>query len=154
MVDPRMRRDEDVEATAGPREVYVEGEAAAVWLTAESLGSEDPALVANPDLPVVFVFDEPLLRRLRLAYPRLVFLVETLAEIASERELRMYRGSVADALGEIGPLAVTFTPVPGWRRLSQEVDCARIYPWPWLRWPHGGSITSFTAWSRSRGSRR
>jgi len=154
MVDPRMRRDEDVEATAGPREPHIEGEAAAVWLTAESLGSEDPALVANPDLPAVFVFDEPLLRRLRLTYPRLVFLVETLAEIASARELRTYRGGVAHALGEAGPLAVTFTPVPGWRRLSQDVECARIYPWPWLRRPHGGSITSFTAWSRSRGSRR
>lgn len=154
MVDPRMRRDEDVEATAGPTQARIDGEAAAVWLTAESLGADDPALAANPELPVVFVFDEPLLRRLRLAYPRLIFLTETLAEIAGSREVRLLRGNVTEALSHFGPLAVTFTPTPGWRRVSNDVDCSRLYPWPWLRRPHAGPVTSFTAWSRSRRGRR
>ena len=39
---------------------------------------------AHPELPAVFVFDEPLLRRLRLSYQRLVFLTEALAEIAEQ----------------------------------------------------------------------
>jgi deoxyribodipyrimidine photo-lyase len=34
---------------------------------------------------VVFVFDEPLLDRLRLSSKRLVFLVETLADLAGRR---------------------------------------------------------------------
>jgi len=40
-----------------------------VWLTAESLGDADPALAAHADLPAVFVFDEPLLARLREHVP-------------------------------------------------------------------------------------
>ena len=154
MVDPRMRRDEDVEATAGPQEPIIEGPADAVWLTAESLGRDDPALFAHPELPVVFVFDDALLRRLRLAYPRLVFLAEALADLSIERDVQIYRGSVGDVLGDVGPVAATFTPVPGWRRISRDVRITGMYPWPWLRRPHGGPITSFTAWSRSRKPRR
>ena len=153
-VDPRMRRDEDVEASAGPQKPITLAEPEFVWITAESLGDDDPALRANPDLPVVFVFDEPLLRRLRLSYLRLVFLAEALADLAERRMLRIYRGDVSEVLASIGPFAVTFTPVPGWRRLTATAQPSQVHPWPWLRRPHAGSITSFTAWSRSRGDRR
>ena len=154
MVDPRMRRDDDVEATAGPVAPQVEGQPEAVWITAESLGRDDPALTAHADLPVVFVFDEALLRRLRLSFARLTFLTEALADLSRERQVQTYRGDVADILADVGPVAATFTPVPGWRRISTRVTIAATYPWPWLRRPHGGSITSFTAWSKSRASRR
>ena len=75
----------------GPLEAVVDGEADVVWLTAESLGDDDPALAAHPDLPVVFVFDEPLLARLRLDAKRLVFLTETLAELGTTRHRRAPR---------------------------------------------------------------
>ena len=52
---------------AGPAEVETTGRPQAVWLSAESLGDDDPALAAGPDLPAVFMFDEPLLARLRLS---------------------------------------------------------------------------------------
>ena len=55
-----------------------------MWLTAESLGADDPASLAHPDLPRVFVFDAPLLRRLRLSGKRLVFLAESVAETGAE----------------------------------------------------------------------
>jgi deoxyribodipyrimidine photo-lyase len=154
LVDPRMRRDEDVEGTAGPRETITVTAPEFVWLTAESLGDDDPALHANPDRPVVFVFDEPLLRRLRLSYPRFVFLAETLADLAQRRSLHLYRGDVSEVLASIGTFAVTFTPVPGWKRITATAQPSQIHPWPWLRRPHAGSVTSFTAWSRSRGNRR
>ena len=48
----------------GPGEVEGGG-ADRVWLTAESLGTGDPALASNEDRPAVFCFDEPLLRRLQ-----------------------------------------------------------------------------------------
>lgn len=151
-VDPRMRRDDDWESTGGPVLVQRTSSPTEVWITAESLGEDDPALRAHPDLPVVFVFDEPLLRRLRLAFPRLVFLAETLAEIAERRELIVYRGEPAEVLAERS-VAATFAPVPGWHRIARAAPPVQIHPWPWLRRPHGGSITSFTAWSRSRGNR-
>lgn len=154
LVDPRMKRDPDVELTAGPRDTVIRGDAEFVWLTAESLGDDDPALRANPELPVTFVFDEPLLRRLRVSYPRLVFLTESLADLAQRRSLRVYRGDVAEILRSEGAFAATFTPVPGWHRIAATAQPSQVHPWPWLRRPHSGSVTSFTAWSRSRGDRR
>ena len=152
-IDPRMRRDDHLESTAGPASVVTRDDPEVVWLTAESLGDDDPALAANHDLPVLFVFDEPLLRRLRLSYPRLVFFAETLADLAQRRTLIIHRGDVLTSLQSVGRFAVTFTPVPGWRRITAIAQPSQIHPWPWLRPPHSGSVTSFTAWSRSRGRR-
>ncbi len=125
----------------GPAAPEVTGEPEAVWLTAESLGSEDPALAAHPGLPAVFVFDEPLLRRLRLSSVRLVFLAEALAELDAEVHL-------GDPVQELAGrrLAVTHAPVPGFRRRSAQLDVVARHPWPWLRRPGAGSLRSFSAW--------
>ncbi|MBY5163868.1 deoxyribodipyrimidine photolyase [Nitriliruptoria bacterium AS10] len=133
--------------TAGPDQVLRRRPPDVVWLTAESLGDDDPALAAHPDLPVVFVFDAPLLARLRLSGKRLVFLAECLADLASRRDLVVHVGAPAEVLAEHDP-AVTFTPVPGWRALSRRLQPAVIHPWPWLRRPDGGSVQSFSAWDR------
>lgn len=142
-----LRADPDVGVTAGPPGVLRTAEPEAVWLTAESLGHDDPALAAHPDLPVVFVLDEPLLDRLRLAGPRLVFLVETLAELGTTRAVQLHRGRPADALAGRA-LTVTYAPVPGFRRLARALDPAELHPWPWLRRPAGGPVQSFSAWRR------
>jgi deoxyribodipyrimidine photo-lyase len=119
----------------------------AVWLTAESLGSADPALDAHPDLPVVFVFDEPLLARLRLSAKRLVFLVETLAELGSDRAVEVYRGSPVEVLSG-RRVAVTEAPVPGFRRISERVRPVETHPFPWLVAPADRPVRSFSAWRR------
>lgn len=121
--------------------------AEAVWLTAESLGLDDPALAAHPDLPAVFVFDRPLLARLRLSAKRLVFLTETLAELATVRPLRLHLGDPVDCLAG-RPLAGTVAPVPGWRRRAAALDLVDPHPWPWLREPGAGPVSSFSAWRR------
>lgn len=147
--DPRLRRDDDLDATAGPATTRQSGEPEAVWLTAESLGDRDPATAAHPDLPVVFVFDEPLLRRLRLSVNRLVFLAQSLAELSTRREVHLWRGDPVEVLtGK--RLAATFAPVPGWRSRAARLDVVSLHPWPWLERPREGSITSYTAWARSR----
>ena len=155
--DPRLRGDPDPEGTAGPETVRHEDGASpadAVWLTAESLGDDDPALAAHPDLPAVFVFDVPLLQRLRLHPRRLVFLAETLGDLGERRTLEVWRGDPVRVLGADGPvprsLAATFTPVPGWRLRAQRLPVVEQHPWPWLRRPGGGRLTSFSAW-RGRG---
>ena len=126
---------------AGPEQPMISGNPEVVWLTAESLGSTDPALLAHPDLPRVFVFDEPLLARLRLSGKRLVFLAEALAELDCEVLL-------GDPTVELAgrALAVTYAPVPGFRRHSAKLDIAALHPWPWLRRPTSGSLRSFSAW--------
>lgn len=143
------------EIPAGPAEVEDTGGADTVWLTAESLSERDPALAADPDRPAVFVFDAPLLRRLRLSGKRLVFLAETLAELAATRPLELRRGAVVDELAG-RPLATTYAPVPGWARRSALLDVREVHPWPWLVRPRPAPVRSFTGWRKALdgGSRR
>jgi len=131
---------------AGPETVQG-ADADQVWLTAESLGTEDPALAADPDRPAVFVFDEPLLRRLRLSAKRLVFLAETLGDLAERRPLEVRLGRVADELAGRS-LAATWTPVPGWSRIAAVLRPVEVHPWPWLMRPRTSSLRSFSAWRR------
>lgn len=145
--DPRLRRDDDIEATAGPLTVHAVGAPDTVWLTAESLGDADPALAANPELPVVFVFDEPLLGRLRLSGKRLVFLAECLADLTMRRDVELHLGDPTAVLAD-RQLSTTFAPVPGWRRRAEQVSVVETHPWPWLCRPHDKSIQSFSAWRK------
>jgi deoxyribodipyrimidine photo-lyase len=151
--DPRVRRDPDLATTSGAAAMSAASGSAPqmVWLTAESLGDDDPALRSHPDLPVTFVWDVPLLQRLRLSSKRLVFLAQCLADLAERRELIVRIGAPVDELAGI-PLAATFAPVPGWHRISAALDLARVDPWPWLVPPHDGPVTSFTAWRRRAGA--
>ena len=87
-------RDPQPDRTAGPAEpvsTASSGTPDVVWITAESMGLDDPALAAHPDLPVVFVFDRPLLAKLKLSAKRLTFMVETLAELATIRDVEVRR---------------------------------------------------------------
>jgi len=143
-----VRRDLDPAATAGPRTAIGDGPADAVWLTAESLGDDDPALAAHPDVPAVFVLDEPLLAHLRLSGKRLVFLAECLADLAQRRAVEVHLGDPVEVLAG-RRLATTYAPVPGWRTRAAAIAPAVVHPWPWLVPPHGGPAGSFTAWRKA-----
>jgi deoxyribodipyrimidine photo-lyase len=145
---PGVRRDVDPEATAGPREPLRVAPVDRVWLTAESLGDDDPALRAHPDRRAVFVFDEVLLGRLRLSGKRLVFLAECLADLGGRRDVEVHRGDPVVVVAG-GGAATTFAPVPGWRRRSALIRPAEVHPWPWLVPPHTGPAGSFSAWRRA-----
>lgn len=147
------RADPAVDTTAGPRTVRSTGMVDVVWLTAESLGCDDPALVANDGIPAVFVFDEVLLNALRLSSKRLVFLTETLAELATTRDLAVAVGTPVDHLAG-HRVAVTYAPVPGFRTRRAQIDVTETHPWPWLIEPYAGSIASFTDWKRHTVHRR
>jgi deoxyribodipyrimidine photo-lyase len=155
--DPTFVADNDLEVDdllidrAGPTGVdrqSAEGSVDVVWLTAESLGAADSALAEHNDLPVVFTFDHALLERLQLSAKRLVFMVETLSEIAGSRTLEVHLGHPAEALGARA-VAVTHAPVPGFSRVAREIHVAELHPWPWLARPTGGSVASFSAWRRT-----
>jgi deoxyribodipyrimidine photo-lyase len=145
LTDPRLRRDEDLDTTAGPVGAERSGQPEVVWMTAESLSDRDPAAAAHPDLPVMFVFDEPLLARLRLSANRVVFLAESLAELSTRRQVQLWRGDPVEVLRNT-PLATTFAPVPGWRSRAARLEVAAVHPWPWLQRPRPGPVTSYTAW--------
>jgi len=143
-----LRGDPDLAGTAGPSEVRAERAPTAVWLTAESLGDDDPALAAHPELPAVFVFDEKLLSRLRLSGKKLVFFAETLGDLATRREVEVHRGDPVEVVRDRA-VAVTHAPVPGFRRRAARLAPAEEHPWPWLVSPHAGPAQSFSAWRRA-----
>jgi len=147
--DPRLRRDDNLEATAGPAKAQQSATPEAVWMTAESLGDRDPAAAAHPDLPVVFVFDEPLLRRLQLSVNRLVFLAQSVVELSTRRDVELWLGDPVEVL-QGRRLAATFAPVPGWKSRAARLDVVALHPWPWLQRPRAGSISSYSAWNKGR----
>lgn len=143
--EPLLRQDPDPEVTAGPLEPMRVGKPEAVLLTIDSLGDDDPALRAHPELPAVFVFNEPALRRLQLSAKRIGFYLQTLSELSTKRDLRVLLG---DPYGFTphNPVAVTYAPVPSFKKFAH---LAEVHPYAWLRRPHSGSVRSFSAWRKA-----
>jgi deoxyribodipyrimidine photo-lyase len=113
-----------------------------VLLTIDSMGDRDPALVANPELPVVFIFNEAALRKLQLSSRRIGFYLQTLQDLSSRRTLQVYLGDPYQFAAE-NSAAVTFAPVPSFKKFTK---LAEVHPYPWLRLPHAGSVRSFSSW--------
>ena len=141
-LQPLLTSDPDPQATAGPSVPVKNRTPEFVLLTVESMGDSDPALVANPDLPVVFVFNETALRKLQLSSKRIYFYLETLQDLAYRRDLQVYLGDPSEFARQ-NPVAVTYAPVPSFHKFT---DLAEIHPYPWLKRPHGYSVKSFSAW--------
>lgn len=150
--EPLLNSDPNPVRTAGPRSPLHLRPPERVLLTIDSLGDDDPALAAHPDLPAVFVFNREALRKLQLSSRRLGFYLQTLQDLASRRELEVMLGDPYD-YAEQHEVAVTFAPVPSFRKFTR---LAEVHPYPWLRDPHAGSVRSFSSWraaGESRGSR-
>lgn len=145
--EPLLDHDTQLETTTGPLEPRLTDHPEVVLLTIDSLGDADPALVAHPDLPVVFVFNVVALQRLQLSARRIGFYLQTLQDLSTRRELRVFLGDPYDFALET-KVAVTHAPVPSF---SKFVRPAEVHPFPWLKLPHAGSIRSFSAWRRAGG---
>ena len=137
--------DPNLEATIGPLTPVKRRSAKAVLLTIDSLGDADPALVANPDLPVVFVFNREALAKLQLSAKRLHFYLETLQDLSARRDLTVLLGDPYEYGSQID-VAVTHAPVPSFAKFQ---NLAEVRPYPWLRTPHAKNVQSFSAWRRS-----
>jgi deoxyribodipyrimidine photo-lyase len=140
--DDLLLTDPDLAATTGPLVVRENRAPAIVLLTVDSLGDADPALLANPDLPVAFVFNEKALAKLQLSSKRIYFYLETLQDLANRRDLTVYLGDPYE-FAQTNSVAVTYAPVPSFAKFK---DLAQIHPFPWLKPPHPQSIRSFSAW--------
>ncbi len=142
--EPLLVSDPNPSLTAGPLVVERKSAPEFVLLTIDSLGDEDPALVANPDLPVVFVFNESALRKLQLAAKRIYFYLETLQDLALRRDLRVCLESPYEFAAN-NAVAVTYAPVPSFKKFG---SVAELHPFPWLKVPHGKSVRSYSAWQK------
>jgi deoxyribodipyrimidine photo-lyase len=134
--------DPDINATSGPLHVQKTRSPEAVLLTIDSLGDKDPALQANPELPVLFIFNSEALKRLQLSSKRIFFYLETLQDLAERRSLIVYLGNPYHYAID-HPVAVTYAPVPSFHKFA---NLAEIHPYPWLRRPHAKSVRTFSAW--------
>ena len=140
--DPLLDSDPDPRRTAGPLSAIKLRTPDYVLLTIDSLGDSDPALVANPDLPVVFVFNQSALAKLQLSSRRIGFYVETLKDLGERRELQVFLGDPY-LFSQDHEVSVTFAPVPSFKKFQK---LAEVHPYPWLRLPHSGSVRSFSSW--------
>lgn len=140
--DPLLIADPRPEQTAGPSQVVQNANPDVVLLTIESLGDADPAMVANPELPVAFVFNEAALAKLQLSSKRIYFYLETLADLATRRDVKVYLGDPVEFAKE-NKVALTHAPVPSFTKFE---NLAEVHPYPWLKTPHSGSVRSFSAW--------
>jgi deoxyribodipyrimidine photo-lyase len=140
--DPLLDNDPHLARTTGPTTPVINAPAKFVLLTIDSLGDNDPALAANPDLPAVFIFNESALAKLQLSSRRLGFYLETLQDLSTRRDLTVYLGDPYKFANE-NPVAITYAPVPSFKKFE---NIAALYPYPWLRKPHAGSVRSFTSW--------
>ena len=140
--DPILDNDPDLASTIGPREAVKTGTPKYVLLTIDSMGDADPALIANPDLPVIFIFNESALAKLQLSSRRIGFYLQTLKDLSTRRELHVYLGDPYTFTSE-NPVAVTYAPVPSFKKFT---NLAEIHPYRWLRLPHSGSVRSFSSW--------
>lgn len=141
-IETLLIADPDLARTTGPRAPIKISQPEYILLTIDSLGDDDPALVANPDLPVLFIFNETALSKLQLSSKRIFFYLETLQDLATRRSVQMYLGDPYQFARD-NPVAITHAPVPSFNKFS---NLAEVHPYPWLRTPHDKKITSFSAW--------
>lgn len=128
-----------------------------VWLHGDSLSPTDPALLANPGAPAIFVFDEPFLSRAQLSFKRLQFLYECALEAIENRPGAIRRGEVAAELlafrAAHGAQAihVTASVSPRFRRILGELRerCSVVVhePQPLVGW-RGEAPRRFSAFWR------
>ena len=140
--ESRLVEDPDINSTTGPMHVEKNGAPTEVLITIDSMGDADPALVANPDLPVVFVFNEEALHKLQLSSKRIYFYLETLQDLAQRRDLRVLIGSPYEYAAS-NAVALTYAPVPSFQKFH---NVAELHPFLWLKAPHAKSVRSFSAW--------
>ena len=134
--------DPDPVRTAGPLTPIKLRQPKYVLLSIESLGDNDAALQANPNIPVVFVFNEGALKKLKLSSRRIGFYIETLQDLHKRRDLQVFMGDPYEFATE-NDVAITFAPVPSFKKFK---SLAEVHPFPWLRAPHAGTVRSYTSW--------
>lgn len=142
--EPLLDHDPDLDKTRGPLTPQINAKPQYVLLTIDSLGDADPALLAHPELPAVFIFNEAALAKLQLSSRRIGFYLETLQDLSERRKVEVFLGDPY-LFAEDNPVAVTCAPVPSFKKFR---NLAEIHAYPWLKVPQSGSVRSFSSWRK------
>ncbi len=93
------------------------------WIHGDSLRPTNPALLAYPDAPAVFVWDDELLTRYSISFKRIVFMYEALLELP----VTIYRGNVVEQVSAFAQLhnahtiVTSGTPSPRFATMCQQL---------------------------------
>lgn len=94
-----------------------------VWIHADNLSPYNPALVENPNVPAIFVWDDDLLSQWKISLKRITFIYECLLELP----VTIRRGSVADEVVSFarehnaGRIVTSESPSPRFRSLCKTI---------------------------------
>ena len=125
-----------------------------LWIHAEALGANNPALLAWPDAPAVFVFDSRWIREARISRKRLGFLYEG----ALDLPLTIRKGDVAAEVlafarrhGADGVVSSTAVD-PRLERIGAAIDAELplelLDPEPFVNLPHPPRLGRFSRYWR------
>jgi hypothetical protein len=93
------------------------------WIHGDSLRPTNPAIVAYPDAPALFVWDDELLTRYGISFKRIVFMYEALLDLP----VTIYRGDVVEQVNAFAQLhhahtiVTTGTPAPRFAAICQQL---------------------------------
>jgi hypothetical protein len=103
-----------------------------VWLHGGSLSPTDPALLAHPNAPAIFVFDKPFLEQTRISFGRLQFIFESVLECLHGREHRVCVGVQGEEIIQFASsrncteIHLTFVASPELDRTVQALENAGL----------------------------
>lgn len=95
-----------------------------VWVHGDCLSPHNPALIANPDAPAIYVWDEALIKDYQLSLKRIVFMYECLLELP----VTIRRGSVAEEVAAFAAehgaqrIVTTASVSPRFRKLAKSIS--------------------------------
>tara|TARA_X000000368_G_scaffold162306_1_gene127961 strand:+ start:103 stop:1299 length:1197 start_codon:yes stop_codon:yes gene_type:complete len=138
----------DVYKNFGPQEIKTKNKNPDfVWITAESLGDDDPSMKYFSNLPVVFIFDKKLLNSLKISTKRINFLLDCLKEISLKRDLTVV---IDDPLIYLKNklFASTFAPVPKYKKITKINKPLYEFPAQRLAQPIEFYPNSFSSWKK------
>ena len=94
-----------------------------IWIHGDTLRPTNPALLAYPDAPAVFVWEDELLTKYGLSFKRIVFMYEALLELP----VTIYRGNVVEQVSAFAQshhadtIVTSGTPAPRFAAFCQQL---------------------------------
>jgi hypothetical protein len=95
-----------------------------VWLHADCLSPYNPAMVKNPNVPAIFVWDDELLEEWQITLKRIVFIYECLLDLP----VTIRRGNVEEKVVLFaqecgaGRIITNESPSPRFREICQRIS--------------------------------
>jgi deoxyribodipyrimidine photo-lyase len=125
-----------------------------LWIHGEALGPANPALVAHPGAPAVFVFDRQLIVQASLSLKRLGFLYECLLELpvtlrhgdVAEEVLAFARRHGADGVVTTAAVDPRFALLR--ERIAAQLPVQVLEPEPFVELPEPVDLRRFSRYWR------